>query len=83
MSEEQDPHAIDAARVDAACATAKVTPGHFWCAACGANKPHEHHHVCGACDRFIGCRQPVMHCECGAEIRSFDAPSPVRRAGAK
>jgi len=73
---ESSPQQIEreAVRIAAELATAKSTPGHSWCATCGANKPHEHHHVCGSCDRFIGCRQPVMHCECGAEIRSFDAP---------
>ena len=30
-------------RINAELATAKVTPAHFWCAACGANKPaHKH-----------------------------------------
>lgn len=38
-----DPHAIDVDRVNAACATAKVTPAHSWCSTCGANKPaHKH-----------------------------------------
>lgn len=33
----------DIARVNAACATAKVTPAHSWCSTCGANKPaHKH-----------------------------------------
>lgn len=37
------PEAVDLARVNAACATAKVTPGHSWCSTCGANKPaHKH-----------------------------------------
>lgn len=33
----------DAQRVNAQLATVKSTPGHAWCATCGANKP-EHRH---------------------------------------
>lgn len=33
----------EAARIAAELATAKVTPAHFWCPRCGANKPaHKH-----------------------------------------
>lgn len=33
----------EAARIARELATAKVTPAHFWCGKCGANKPaHKH-----------------------------------------
>ena len=43
MSEDQDPHAVDLARVNAALRNTKPQPGFEWCAVCGANKAkHEH-----------------------------------------
>jgi len=65
LSQEQDPHQVDLERVSHELATVKVTPGHHWCATCGANKP-AHSHPCPECGVHFSHRLPSLVCvACG------------------